>query len=388
MIKRNPYIILVSLLWCGLAWAQQPEPVDRETAVIETGFGYQMWKVQPNYRPITQISMPFSLLFPLGAKMTLNIANTPAYSWWVDDRKILGLSDTWIQANYEIQEDRLMLNAGICLPTGKTRLDTNQYVLSKEMLSRNIFQYRLPLYGQGFSMKMGIMYAIPLTEQAMLGLGGQYIKRRPYHPVVYEYTYKSLNGQDMTGRWDSEYQPGDEATFQVGVDFLATKNLRLSVDGLYTYYWRDRLAGEEVYGAGGKLTLNADAYYRYALEKYVWVHSTFRSRGKNELLQGASFKPEAVNSNGPQLEVNIEANVISDDSNGLRLLAVTRYFAKSQLEDSREEMVFGAGVGSILSVAESIEMLFRFQYLFGEVRTDLNRRLIGLETFVGFRYRF
>lgn len=388
MIKRNLFITAVCLCLGGLALAQQSEVPDREAAVFETGFGYQMWKVQPNYDPITQITLPFSLVLPLGARTVVNVANTPAYSWWQGDRKIFGLSDTWMQMNYEVLRDRLILNAGLCLPTGKTRLDTNQYVLSKEMLSRNIYHYRLPLYGQGFSLKMGVMYALPLNEKAVFGVAGQYIQRSAYRPVVYDYEYKSLNGETLIGHWDAEYKPGNEATLQLGLDFLAAKNIRIALDALYTYYWRDLMAGEEVYGAGGKFSFNLDAYYRYALEKYIWAHAVYRMRGKNELLQGASFEPEPVNSNGAQFELDIEANVISDDQNGLRLLAVTRYYAKSKLDDAQSEMVFGAGVGASVTVGESSSLRMKFQYLFGGFDGTTSTRLAGLESYVGYRYSF
>jgi len=389
MKYRQFFWLPVLALLCGAVQAQQSQTDERETAYFETGLGYQQWKVQPNYEPMTQLSMPFKLVFPMGQRMMVNIANTPAVSWWTEDRRITGLSDTWIQANYEIKRDRLVLNAGIGLPTGKTKLDTNQYDFSKAILRRNIFKYTLPLYGQGLNLKMGLMSAIPVGKNVVIGFGAQYITHSAYQPVIYDYTYVGLNGQNEDGHFDADYKVGDEFTAQFGVDFMPVEKLRIAVDALYTYYWRDLLNDKEVYGAGGKFSMNLDAMYRFGLERYVWTHMVYRQHGKNELLQGVSLQPEVVNSNGSQFEMDVEANVMSDEFNGIHFLTSFRYYGKAKTDNALTQQVLGLGVGSRLKTSDRMMFKIRFKYLFGSIKSDLaSSKILGLETFISMLYTF
>lgn len=388
MHKRFIMIFFILLLAGVSAFGQQNRDTEKNIAFMETGITYQLWKVQPNYEAIHQAAFPLALVFPMGKRMMVNISNTPAISWWGDHRRITGISDTWIQTNYELIEDKLILNLGMTLPSGKTRLDTNQYVLSKAVLSRNLFQFQLPLYGQGMNMKIGLMNAFKLGDKAMLGVGCQYIAKSAYHPVEWDYIYKSTTGQMVEGHWDLEYEPGDEIMFQIGMDVLATKNLRLSFDGFYTIYNRDMLGGQEIYGSGNKLSLNVDMFYRYGLDKHILSHLTFRQSGKNELLHGVNFNREDINSNGPQFEWDLQGSVLSDEFNYVDYLITARYYGKSQIELSPIEFVLGMGLTSMFKLNESLACMVNLQYFFGGIETDSNKGIVGLESKVKFRYSF
>ena len=137
-----------------------------------------MWRVQGINDPVSQAAFPFVLLYPIGDRFSLTVTHTPAVSWWYEGSRLYGLSDTWMQGTLTFWDEKAMLNLGLGVPTGKTRLNRTEYEMTFRFLSRNIFGYHVPAYGQGLSGKVGLGFAFPISESFILGLGGQYLSER------------------------------------------------------------------------------------------------------------------------------------------------------------------------------------------------------------------
>ncbi len=356
---------------------------------LVTGVGFQYWK-DPS---VSQTALPFMLSIPVGEKFSLNIANTTAYSQWDDNldenKRILGLSDTWIQGNYVFWRDRAMINAGISLPTGKTKLDTSQYILTREYLRRNFMRFRLPVYGQGMSLKIGGAVAYPVHERITIGLGAQFIHNRPFKPVYYEYAYPNIDGEQVDTVWERKYRPGDEISANLGVDILLSESMRLSIDGMYTYYGRDDLDESERFKSGDKLSLHIDYFYKFLINRYLHVSCSFRQKGRNEFLRGLVFMQETVNSNGPQVELDISSKLFAEGDNGIILLLSGRFNSKSDRRKETQELVGGAGIGIQYAFSENMMLDLYVKYYMSQLNTnDVIDNLGGLDTYVGIRYLF
>ena len=384
-MKSKTAVVGVMLASVSL-WAQQESAVGSRNGYVTMGLVLQMWKVQPYYHPISQLSLPLALFLPVGNRYSVSLQHTPAYSWWQENQRITGLSDTWIQGNALFWGEKLLLNAGICIPTGKAKLDSVQYILSKEGLSRNIYAFRLPLYGQGFCFKGGFALAYPVHEKVVLGLGAQYLLRSSYHPVEFSYQVMGPDNAIVEKIWNEAYKPGDEISTYVGLDVRPLKTVKVSLDGYYTHYWKDFLDGNEVYGSGEKITANLNVLVQMDV-RYLWMNMLYRHRGKNDILQGFNLQQEEKNSNGYQVETSWVFKAADFVNGGILFLLDGRFYGINELGYGNDN-VLGGGLGITFRYQENQELEFTFKYLFGSKKTEEARNLEGLETLIRLRAEF
>ncbi|MCJ7813270.1 hypothetical protein MUP95_08160, partial [bacterium] len=223
----------------------------------------------------------------------------------------------------------------------------------------------------------------PIQENVVIGLGGQYLYRNPYHPLEYQY----LVG-DIIKTSDEVYRPGDEISGHFGVDFQIIENTKIMLDGIYTYYWPDRLSDRKIYGAGQKITINFGFVYQFD-EKFVSSQILYRYQGKNKLLQELDIELEDKNRNGSQLEINLTYKAISIPNFSIYLLGDGRIYNKNEVNDVGKAFVGGGGFGVDYHVSESWILDFSFKYLGGSITTDLGeRRVEGMDIYFGFKYMF
>lgn len=387
MKSKLGIIFVVLVITKGILAQEGILPSIRRT-YISTGFSYQMWRVGGYVNPISQASFPFSIMFPMGRRFNLTISHTAALSHWYEDTKINGFSDTWFQGTYIFWDEKGMINLGLGAPTGKTRLTNNEFLLSN-WLGLNIFRFRVPVYGQGLCGKLGFAIAYPILENLVVGFGGQYLHKRPFHPISYRTSYY-LNSLDSTvvSTWEGEYKPGDEATVNVGLDFGITENMKIMFDGIYTYYWRDLRSGQEVYGSGQKISMNWGYLYRFGVN-YLWSRFTYRHKGKNEIATYygiVSIEEEAQNSNGPQMELDIVLKAMDIDGSGIFLYGDIRYYDRNEVDETGKALVFGGGFGANVKLTNSTMLDFRFEYHGGSLTTTEDRNIEGISTFLGLRF--
>lgn len=381
-IKVWVFIILFS----GYLYSQEEALFLKSNGYISMGAEFQGWKIENSYYP-SQVAFPLTVLLPIGSRFNLIIQNTPAFSWWQEEDKLYGISDTWLQGTYVLWGEKLMLNVGIGIPTGKTRLDSAQYEFSKGAISLNVIRFKLPLYGQGLSGKAGFALALPVMENIVIGLGGQYCYKSAYHPVEYEYMYEGKGGEVIQNVWDEEYRPGDELSGQVGLDLQITEDMKIMLDGVYTHYWPDLLNNTEIYGAGDKITIHLGYFYRFGENKYLWSYFVYRHRGKNELLQGLSLQDEEKNSNGYQMELDVKLKTMNFHNGAFFILAAGRLYGKNELGFD-DDLVFGGGLGVDVRVAENAVLGLQMKYMIGQLHQDRYRKLEGIDTFVNLRLDF
>ncbi len=376
-MKLKLSILLIVLLTARVFAQEEIFPIPRR-AYVNMGISFQMWQREKAGLPVDQLALPISILIPLGRNLDLSISHTPAFSKQYKNQTIYGLSDTWVQGDYVFWNDKAMLNLGVGLPTGKTRLDSSQFELSKQ-LSKNIYQFQLPIYGQGFSGMIGLAMAFPVVDGVVIGIGGEYLYRGSYYPVKYNYGGKSINRI-----FDKRYTPGDEASGNIGVDIRIGENMKIMLDGIYTYYWNDILDGEIVYRSGNKFTGNLGFFYRFN-QKYIWTHLIFRQKGRNELLQGLYFGEEEKNSNGSQIEINVVSKIIDYQNGEIFALGEGRFYGKNQI-GTGAVIAVGGGVGANYRFDRNTILDLQFKYILGQFRPPWKRSIEGLQTFAGLKF--
>ncbi len=383
------------LLFPVLAGGQISLFPQEDQAYIWTEGCLQMWRIQGSVNAVSQVAFPLTLYVPFTDQISMTMTHIPAYSKW-GDHVLKGFSDTWVQGTYLGGNDRWMLNLGMGIPTGKTRLDNTEMELTQNMLTRSIYAFRLPVYGQGFCFKAGAAMAYPLTPKLVLGLGGQVLLRSPYFPMSYSYSYSSA-GQTTVKQTDVKYKAGNEAVVQLGLDYRAGENTKLMLDGIVTQYGRDMLDGNEIYGSGLKTLFTGGVYHQYD-ELYVLGLLTYRKSGKHELLQGLEFARADRNLNGDQLEAEIVWKAIAFRDGQFCILGNGRFYGRNE-NDNAGASIFGGGFGVDYKIASRTVMNLHIKYwggnlkdadrekrLAGETDADLIRNIEGMEVAWGLKF--
>jgi len=389
-MKEKFLLFIFILLIFGNGLSQEELVPVSGVSRVDLGCSFQLWKIGYE-EAITQISFPLHLMIFLNENTSLSITHNPAFSAQADQYKITSTSDTWIQGNHIFWKNKALLNIGLGLPTGKTRLnhtDTeNEQMIESEFqlsqyLSKNLFRFRLPVYGQGFCGKIGGGIALPLEDLLVFGVGLQYIYTGSYHPMVYRYTF---NNQEFIE--DNEYNPGDEVSFNMGLDFKINKSMKIMVDGLYTYYWQDYKDGKEVFGAGNKVVMDVGYYCQFD-HRYIWAHALYRHKGKYSLWDGASFGNTNQDLRGSQVEVEAQIKAFDFENGGVVFLTESRYYQEIERKDD-SALIYGGGFQTDVKFPDNIVAGFTMKYMLGYLKEgDLKRDLRGTEIVFWVRFEF
>ena len=160
--------------------------------------------------------------------------------------------------------------------------------------------------------------------------------------------------------------------------------MKILIDAIYTYYWRDMLDGREIFGSGSKLNLSIGYYWEYE-QKYLWSYLLYRRRGKNELLQGLSIQQEQQYNSGDQFEFNTLWQPLIFPNGAFAFTGDTRYYVKNELYTG-PDIVFGLGIKTYYRLGMKTTVHFRFKFEFGTVLFNNKRNVAGLVTSLGFKY--
>ncbi len=376
-------ILLILFLFVGKDFAQEESSVSQNLTYISAGMSLQMVRLQKQDVPINQFSFPITIVFPVGHHIQMVINNTPAISSWADTAniRISGLSDTWIQGTYIFWKEKAFFNIGIGVPTGKSSLNDREFLLS-QLLDDNISRFRLPAYSQGLCRKIGVAFALPVSESAIIGVGGEYVNHQAFVPVRYVY---EVQGEERVS--EEEYKPGDEISINFGLDLRLKEDMKLMMDGIFTSYSRDLLSGQEIYGSGEKLLLDFGYLYQFS-QQYFLGRLRFRKKGKNGIWQGLAMKEELKNSNGPETEVDLVLKVVDVQNGALFFYGDGRFYGANQ-NGIGQATIFGGGFGLNYELSEKTNMNFKLKFLSGKRVFNINdkRDIVIFELFLGWDFK-
>ena len=356
------FLGVVSLPWMG--WAQEVPTSMNSNGYVSAGLSVQRWTTEGDGDPIQEIVFPVTVFYPLRQRLYLTVSNTPAVATY-GESKLTGLSDTWFRTTYVLPGERVMFNVGLGAPTGKTGLTEEEFGIS-QLLGENVFQFRLPSYGQGLSARVGAGVAYPVEEGYVLGLGVSYVYKFVYHPL-----------DDAT----VEYRPGNEIGLFVGFGMSLGETGKWNCDVVYMSYAADRLNGEQVYGSGNKLTIHSSLLLGLG-ETFVRARLCWRQKGKNEYWVGTALEPESKNSNGNQLEADALWEFVGWGGGTLGLVGDVRFYSKNAYGE-RGATVLGGGVGFRYPLSSRASMHFTLKYLTGTLKSVEDVDVTGIDCFSG-----
>ena len=159
-----------------------------------------------------------------------------------DNYSLAGPADLTVEGFLPLAHDRVLVHAGVSLPTGRTGLDAEELEVAR-ILSHPVLAFRLKEYGRGLDLSAGLALAVPLAPGISAGIGGGFMAHGAYALVE--------DGAD--------YTPGSEISLSAGVDFGGTEDSPAPVrlDAVWRTFARDEVEGQEVFEEGDQLTFEA-----------------------------------------------------------------------------------------------------------------------------------
>jgi hypothetical protein len=142
-----------------------------------------------------------------------------------------GPTDVKVRVSGPLMEDRLLLVAGINVPTGTTRLDADQLNVL-QTISAPALAMPVPAYGMGTGGTLGLIEVLE-TAGWTLALGGSLEKRTEYTPIALAVS--------SGGGGDTRLTPGMATHLTLGADRVVGSS-RLSVLLLTDMYGTDQVA--------------------------------------------------------------------------------------------------------------------------------------------------
>ena len=368
MTKRTVWIFGLALLPALLA-AQWSPVAPGSRGFVSTGVSFQRWTMEHlEDTPLQETVFPLTAFFQMNRDFSVTVSNTPGSAKF-DTTSLSGLSDTWIRGTYLLSDGRFMLHAGVGAPTGKTRLKTDQFLLS-QFIGENVFRFRLPVFGQGFAGKVGAGMALPMGENAVFGAGLHYIAKGSFYPVDSD---------------SFKYQPGNETSITAGVDVKLGPNARWSLNLNYTLYARDRLNEKEVYGSGEKLLINTSVSSQLG-PGVLFASLNWRQRGKNEYWIETGLQTEQKNSNGSQTELDAAWQIPWSPEGAFSILGTGRFYAQNEYKTGGAD-VYGGGAGVSYAFSPRTTGQINLIFLSGKAKGGEEKSgLSGLDVMAGLTF--
>ncbi len=216
---------------------------DRELLTIQNQMSFRSWRVTDNdtnqARTVRQASNRLLSSFTLGPSADLVFYGSAAVS---QDRaasvaELDGLGDAKLKGFVHAWQRRLILSAGVNLPTGQTALEENE-IRAAAAVAPHVFGFRMKNYGGGFDLDLGAAVGFDAKENVTVGGGASFLLRGEYD-------------LDQV----SQYKPGSEIALTAGAD-VRTDRSRTTLDAVVRVFMTDQIDGTDSFEEGTQFEFN------------------------------------------------------------------------------------------------------------------------------------
>ncbi len=349
-------------------------------AIFRTGLINQIWRIEDIKHPISETTFPIEVIYPIQENFNIQVNHSPALSSF-GDSSLSGISDTWIRSSYRFSDDRAMVSVGLGVPTGKTKLGFFESDVSA-MLGLNAFKFQLPVFGQGFTISAGIMYALPINEKITVGGGANFVLRNKY----------KINIPQGNQLVSSEYNPGEQIGINLGCDYLIVPNLRTNFDFILGYYTTDKLMNSNdttKFVSGPKYSFRGGLQYQVPIG-YLWMMAFYRAKAKNETWDNQALVLVAEDKNTNITLRELEFGAIITLSKVFSLLPgiELRSYQENDYKKGQVDL-YGGCLGYELQMLENLTLSMGAKFFFGQGEfMNSMRSLSGFELLVRTQWEF
>lgn len=342
-------IVLLVLASTAEAFAQQRAPLltsQRQRIQITTSVLYQRY--MEDDAEIAELSFPLFISMPLGRRMGISLLASQATASGDGLETVTGFDDVQVTLSYarRLGRSSLVLNVGTNLPSGKHGLTQGEFD-TVVPLSFNFYDFQVAGFGQGLSVSPGVTWAIPLSDDFVLGVGASYLYRQGFEP--------------LEGMEDS-FTPGNEILLTGGVDLRLSRRAVLAGDVTYTLYEEDEVGDVAVFGAGSKTTATVQFKHYQGFNELRLV-GRYRGRAPSEVLSDSVLvtQPERALPNEFEVRATYTRRLSSVVTAGFLLGG--RYFEETPL--FAEKQLLDVGLMPDVRLSHVLSLTTRFIYTLG-----------------------
>jgi hypothetical protein len=220
----------------------------------------------PADETITELAVPVFVTVPAGSRLTFDVGTAYAravVTSGAERSEIRGLTDTQIRGNLTLGSDRVVLTAGVSLPTGDASITLEQLAAAGR-IGNDFLAFPVSNMGTGLAATGGIAVAYPMGAWNV-GIGAAARRSAAYEPF-------EVPGQSF------RYQPGNEVRARLGVDRPVASG-RLALGVTYSAFGRDEAAGS-AYNTGDRVIAQGVLSGLFGSHDYtVAAYNVFRGPG-------------------------------------------------------------------------------------------------------------
>ncbi|MFQ5825323.1 MAG: hypothetical protein ACE5JB_14880 [bacterium] len=361
-------ILLIILVITGVnAYGENDAYIIRQRGFIKLMPLYQSWSIE-GYNDFSEFSVLEFAYFPLGRNLSMALRGGQATANGDNLQSLSGVIDTQLSFSYHLESAHLVLNLGLNLPSGKKELNLEEFVTSS-LISNNILNFQVPNFGQGLNVSPGFTWAVPVSENFVLGLGASYQLKDKFKPI-----------KDFS----DDYNPGDELLLTGGLDVRLSKTATFSTDIIFTTFGTDKIGNQEVFASGNRVVVNGQ-FRKYFNFNELWLFARYRSRAKSELAVAGQLVPEEKKTNPNQLEFMGHYRIRLSRRFYASILVEGRFYQETPAAFSGINLL-GGGIAPEIYLSSNFKLPLIFKYLTGSFKNGPN--ISGFEIGIGFSIRY
>ncbi len=256
---------------------------ERNSATIQFMPIYESWSIKNNVA-FSEFTSALSLSYFPSSNTNLML-NTNYAATGGDLNSISGFSDTRISVKHNFSKYNLVLTAGVNIPSGKTKLSTDQFETLR-FIGQDLFGMRTPNFGQGTNFILGASWVHELSDNYVVGLGLSYQVKSQYQPL-----------KDFIDK----YTPSNEISVTGGLDVKISNTQTVTGDIISVFYGSDKINGKEVFSSGYRMIFDLlyKQYFGFNRLSIVLLYSII-----SEEYYGQSVYADAISSTFEDLKLN------------------------------------------------------------------------------------
>jgi hypothetical protein len=350
-------ILMLPVIFSGSLFAQN---VYSNTNNFSLSFTptYENWNVK-NGSGFSEISNILSANYVAAQNTFLSLVTRYA-SLSGDVDHLSGFSDSQISVTQKLPDYSLILNGGINIPSGKTKLTSNEFDASR-IISQDIFTMKTPNFGQGLNLFLGGTYAYPLSAKAVIGGGISYQIKSEYQPLS-DTSYK--------------YQPSNEITLTGGLDYKLNEISTLTGDVTGIFYGSDKIDGKKIFSSGNRIVsrIMYRQYFGYNLLTAMLLYRNLaldKLEGNYAVVENEKYSPN-------QLYLGAFYNQRFNSRVRLEYGVFGSFYEKTSAYFSGYN-IFGISISPVFRIAPKFSIPVYIKYAAGSAsgKSDIQKYVIG-----------
>lgn len=213
-------------------------------------------------KSVMEVAVPFAAVWQASPRLSFDLGGRYASVSRKDSAggsvSISGLTDIQARGVYQIVPDLAVLTLSLNLPTGTSKLTTDQLPVAN-VIASDLIPFPVANFASGFNVTTGLALAVPVGGWA-LGLAGSYRASGSFTPI------------SDTGAAGASYKAGGEFRLRLGADRIMGQS-RISLGVTFSSFGEDEFGNSPLFQSGKRFIPQASWSFpvgNVGLALYAW----------------------------------------------------------------------------------------------------------------------